>query len=89
MKLINEGLGSIRDIILDNSQNFYLREYKKEILFRRAISQNSFYCFPKTSIEGIAIITLAIVAYFLSYQKVHQYSCIYRIYCIWSKNYCQ
>ena len=43
MKLITEGLGSIRDIILDNSQNL-LREYKKrEFLFRRAISQNSFY----------------------------------------------
>ncbi len=65
LKLIQGGLGAIRDIILDNSYNFYLKEYKNcESKLRQSISENAFYAvFPKIAIEGVAIIFVAAFGY--------------------------
>ena len=65
LKLIQEGLGSIRDIILDSSQDVYIKEYRKfDLKSRRLLAQNRFITeFPKFAIEGIGLILLTIIAY--------------------------
>ena len=60
VKLVQEGIGSIRDIILSENHSLFLNNYcKTDLPMRMAIARNSFLSFsPKFGIEGIGIISI-------------------------------
>ncbi len=68
IRAIQEGLGGIRDVILDGSQEVYRNTYRKandELL--RAQSRNSFMAIcPRYVIEAVGMVAIALFAYMLS-----------------------
>lgn len=71
MKLLQESFSGIRDIIIDNSQSKYSNMYHAcESKLRAAQSRNHYYAtLPKYIIESIGIITLVVVAAYMSIAK--------------------
>ena len=68
IEVIQKSIGGIRDIIIDRSQNFLIREYftnNRKLLFTQAIQQFIAQS-PRYFLEGIGIFTIAIIAIFLS-----------------------
>ena len=67
IKSLQEGLGAIRDVLIDNTQDFYSKLYQKsDLLMRRAQGNNSFIASsPRFFIEGIFMILVAIVGYYI------------------------
>lgn len=68
IKILQEGLGGIRDIIIDNSQNAFLSSYRaNDASLRDAQSKNTFISSsPRFLIEGIGTVLISILAYFLA-----------------------
>jgi ABC-type bacteriocin/lantibiotic exporter with double-glycine peptidase domain len=68
IKVIQESLGGIREIILDNSQDIYINQFKEaDIPLRRYGSVNNFIGqFPRYTMETIGIIVIALLAYYLT-----------------------
>ncbi len=68
LKALQEGLGSIRDILLDGNQEFFLRVFRKtDLELRKAQASSTFIgVFPRNVMEVIGIVTLAIFAFGLS-----------------------
>ena len=68
IKILQESLGGIRDIILDNAQSLYSKFYKKaELEYRLAQASNAFIgASPRFIIEPVGIILIAVVAYIFS-----------------------
>lgn len=69
IKALQEGLGGIRDILLDNTQKLYCDIYRKSDLpLRKAQGLNLFIsgC-PRYAMESIGMVMVAIIAYYLSY----------------------
>ena len=68
IKYIQEGLGSIRDILLDNNQEEYCKTYKSaDFLMRKAQSSVLFISnSPRYLIESLGIFIIAVLAYKLS-----------------------
>lgn len=66
-KLLQEGVGGIRDILLRNSQDFYSEIYKKsDQPFRRAAGNNIFIAnSPRPAVEAIGISFIAVLALIL------------------------
>ena len=71
IKSIQEGLGAIREVILNGNQNFYIKECYKENRSLRIIQcENKFLTnFSKYLFEGIGIITIALIGIILVYQN--------------------
>lgn len=69
IKYTQEGLGSRRDIILDNSQNYYLQIFKKiDYLIRKLAAINMFYTvIPKYIIESFVMLFIGIIIFSLSF----------------------
>jgi ATP-binding cassette subfamily B protein len=67
-KSLQEGLGGIRDVILDGAQEFYCRIYERaDTPLRQAYISNIFLgAAPRFFIEAIGMILIAILAYCLS-----------------------
>ena len=67
VKNLQEGLGGIRDVILDNSQNTFLNIYIKNDFARRSKEATNQYLqqFPKLILESISIIFIAILGLIL------------------------
>ncbi|MDO8769886.1 MAG: ABC transporter ATP-binding protein [Burkholderiaceae bacterium] len=65
-----EGLGSIRDIIIDGTQDIYINRFQKiDAAHRQAQTVNSFISTaPRYIIEGIGIVLLVSLAYLLSFR---------------------
>jgi len=65
---LQESLGSIRDVILDNSYDFYIRDYdRSDYLLRRTTAQMYFLTsIPKIVVEPLAIALLSIFALFIA-----------------------
>jgi ATP-binding cassette subfamily B protein len=63
-RLLQEGIGGVRDIILRSSQGFYSEIYKKvDQPFRRAAGNNIFIAnSPRPAVEAIGIVFIAIMA---------------------------
>ena len=63
IKSLQEGIGSIRDLILNNNQDIYLRYFKAADRPKRKLtSTNSFLAtFPRYLVEGISIFILSIL----------------------------
>ena len=74
-KLLQEGFGGIRDIILDNSQEIYCKIYKNaDIPVRSAHANVQIISYvPRFIIETIIIISIALLAFYLT---VHSQSFI-------------
>ncbi len=68
LKTLQEGFGSIRDILLNANQSFYLRIFQKADLQLRKAQASSTYIgvFPRNIMEILGIATLSVFAYFVS-----------------------
>lgn len=67
-KVLQEGLGGIRDILIDGTQSIYYKAFKNaDVPRRRAIADNQIIGqSPRYIIESFAMILMAIVTYYLS-----------------------
>ncbi len=69
IRILQEGLGGIRDVLLDNTQSLYCDIYRNsDMAMRRAQGINLFIntC-PRYAMESIGIVTVAIISFILSY----------------------
>jgi len=68
IKALQEGLGGIRDVLLDNTQQVYCDIYRKaDLPLRRAYGINAFIAqSPRPALEAIGIALIAILAYSLN-----------------------
>ena len=68
VKSLQEGLGSIRDVIIDNSQSFYANMYQKsDLKYRLAMAGNTFIgACPRYFTESLGMVLLTIIAFSLS-----------------------
>ena len=70
IKALQEGLGGIRDVLLDGTQPYFCETYgRADQAFRRALASNSFIGqSPRYVMEAVGIILIATLAYGLSRQ---------------------
>jgi ATP-binding cassette, subfamily B, bacterial PglK len=68
IKSIQEGLGGIRNVLIDNTQNFFCKIYKNsDISLRKATGDNSFIAgSPRFIMEVIGMTLIALLAYSLT-----------------------
>jgi ATP-binding cassette, subfamily B, bacterial PglK len=68
---LQEGLGGIRDILIDNSQEFYCNVFKKSnLLFRKAAADNQFISgSPRYVLEVIGVSVIVGFAYTMTKQQ--------------------
>ena len=68
---LQEGLGSIREVLLGSSQHIFTDSYNKEMRsLLKATGDNQFITlFPRFSMETIAMILIAILAYLISLRE--------------------
>jgi ATP-binding cassette subfamily B protein len=68
VKALQEGLGGIRDVLLDSTQSFYCSLYQRaDRVLRRALGTNLFLVqSPKPMIEAFGMVLIAMLAYALS-----------------------
>ncbi len=69
VKALQEGLGGIRDVLLDNTQPLYCDIYRgSDLPLRKAQGLNLFIsgC-PRYAMESIGMVMVALIAYYLSY----------------------
>lgn len=67
-KLLQEGLGGIRDVLINNSQSFFCDLYKKsDASLRNAQARASFIgSTPKFILESLGMFSISLTAYFFS-----------------------
>ncbi len=70
IKLLQESLGSIRNIIINNSQKIHCEDYLKVVSsFRKAQGSNQIIILsPRYIIESLGVVLIVLVAYFLMKQ---------------------
>ena len=68
VKSLQEGLGAIRDVIIDNNQTYYLRTYAAADFRSRRAQNNSFILSvtPRYILEAVGMLLICIVAIVLS-----------------------
>lgn len=68
VKAVQEGLGGIRDILLDGNQAFYIKEFSKiDYRLRNAQANNAFLGeSPRYVVESLSIALIVLIAYGLS-----------------------
>ena len=71
IKLLQEGLGGIRDVIIDGNQEFYCNIYRKsDLKLRRSLSSNAFIsASPRFIMEALGMTLIACLAYALSFRE--------------------
>ena len=71
MKALQEGLGGIRDVLIDGSQDVYCQIYRNaDLPMRRALGNNNFIsASPRYGMEALGMILIAILAYSLALQS--------------------
>jgi len=71
VKSLQEGLGGIRDVLIDGTQEFYCKLYQNsDLSLRRASGDNVFIASsPRYLMEAIGMILIAILAYSLTLQE--------------------
>ncbi len=67
VKYLQEGLGSIRDVIINNSQDLYCNLYQKaDLPMRRAAGDNVFIAgSPRYAMDALGMVLIAGLAYFM------------------------
>ena len=70
IKTVQEGLGSIRDVLIDGRQAIYCQIYRNaDLPLRRAQGRNQFISTsPRYAIEALGMVAIAILAYWLVQQ---------------------
>jgi ATP-binding cassette, subfamily B, bacterial PglK len=71
IKALQEGLGGIRDVLIDGTQEFYCKIYQKaDFKYRKSSSSNSIInASPRYFIEAIGVSLIAILAYGMSLRE--------------------
>jgi len=71
IKALQEGLGGIRDVLINGSQQFYCQLYRNSDLpLRKALASNTFINgSPRYVIESIGMVLVAILAYSMSLRE--------------------
>jgi len=71
LKAVQEGLGAIRDVLIDGSQPYYLDIYfQADRRQRKLEAQNNFLvAFPRFGLEAVGMVTLALLGFILVIQK--------------------
>jgi len=71
LKVLQEGLGAIRDVLLDGNQATYLAIYRKaDLPMRQRQAQSSFLGdFPRYALEAMGLVLIALLALLLSWQR--------------------
>jgi ATP-binding cassette, subfamily B, bacterial PglK len=71
IKSLQEGLGGVRDVLIDGSQEFYCKLYRNaDLPLRRAAGDNIFISgSPRFAMEGIGMALIASLAYVMSQQS--------------------
>jgi len=71
IKSLQEGLGGIRDVLIDGSQQFYCQLYRNaDLPLRRASGSNIFIgASPKYAMEALGMVLIAILAYTMTQQE--------------------
>ncbi|MGV6477308.1 ABC transporter ATP-binding protein [Azotobacter vinelandii] len=71
VQAIQEGLGGIRDILIDGTQELYVKRFRKvDADLRKAQVVNSFLgTAPRYLIEAIGMLSIAVLAYTLSHRE--------------------
>lgn len=71
VKSLQEGLGGIRDVLIDGTQEFYCKLYQNaDLTLRRASGDNIFIgASPRYLMEAVGMILIAVLAYFLTLQE--------------------
>jgi ATP-binding cassette, subfamily B, bacterial PglK len=71
IKALQEGLGGIRDVLIDNSQEFFCQLYKdSDLLMRKASASNVFISnSPRYIMEMIGMTLIVILAYVMNMQS--------------------
>ena len=71
IKSLQEGLGGIRDVLIDGTQEFYCKLYQNaDLSLRKATGDNMFIgSSPRYLMEAIGMILIAILAYVLTLQE--------------------
>jgi len=71
LKALQEGLGSIRDVLLDGSQPTYLEIYRQaDRPLRQKQAESTFIgAFPRYAIEALGLLLIALLALLLSWQR--------------------
>jgi ATP-binding cassette, subfamily B, bacterial PglK len=71
VKALQEGLGAIRDILLNGTQNIYTDDYKRGVIkLMRARGGNSFINeAPRFGMESLGMVLIALLAYSLSFRQ--------------------
>ncbi len=75
LKILQEGLGAIRDILLDGNQSTYLEIYRKADIPRRRRQADSQFLavFPRYTLEALGLVLIAALAISLMYQNNNSY----------------
>ena len=68
IKSLQEGLGGIRDVLIDGTQEEYCKTYQhSDVLLRRAQGSNTFLTLtPRFMVEALGMLFIATLAYFMS-----------------------
>ena len=68
VKILQESLGSIKDIILNNLYKYYFKNFKaNEYKIRRIATQNKFISlFPRYAIEGVSLSFIALLSFIIA-----------------------
>ena len=71
LKALQEGLGAIRDVLLDGSQSTYLQIYRQADRPQRQLqAKNNFLAsFPRYSLEALGMVAIAPVGCLLDFQR--------------------
>ena len=71
VKSLQEGLGGIRDVLIDNSQEFYSQLYRSaDLPLRRASGNNAFIGGgPRFVLEAVGMTLIAVIAYIMSQKE--------------------
>lgn len=70
IKSLQEGLGGIRDVLIDGTQNTFCRIYQKsDFVLRRSYASSSFISVsPRFAVEALGMLMIATLAYLLAKQ---------------------
>jgi ABC-type multidrug transport system fused ATPase/permease subunit len=71
LKALQEGLGAIRDVLLDGSQPIYLQLYRQADRSQRKLTAKNFFlsAFPRYALEALGMVAIALCGLLLVWQR--------------------
>lgn len=71
LKAVQEGLGAIRDVLLDGSQQVYLKIYSQADRPARQLNAKNVFigAYPRYALESLGMVSIALIGYFIVQQK--------------------